>query len=116
MTDPNWKNAMEEELLSMKENNVWDLTLLPQRKVIVGGKWHYIIKRNTEGEISRYKARYVAKGYSQVRGRDCEETYCPTVKLTTLSALIAFAAYNSIKLKQMDLDGFLRLDMPFLYP
>jgi hypothetical protein len=103
MDNPNWKLAMEDEYKSLTENHVWDLQTLPQNRTIVKGKWCYAIKRDSEGNITRHKARYVAKGYSQVKGKDFEETYSPTVKMTTLRTLIAFAAQQDQHIKQMDI-------------
>ena len=56
-----WKNAMKEEMNSLKENNTFTLTTLPKGKRLVGGRWVYTIKETPNGSKT-YKARYVAKG------------------------------------------------------
>lgn len=62
-----WARAMKEEINSLEENDTFTLTTLPEGKHAVGGRWVYAIKNNAD-ETETYKARYVAKGYSQVMG------------------------------------------------
>ena len=57
-----WYNAMKDELDSMKSNEVWDLVELPQGQKAIGCKWVYKTKRDSLGNIERYKARLIAKG------------------------------------------------------
>ena len=64
-----WKIAMNEEIEVIKKNDNWELSTLPNGKKAVGHvKWVFKIKRNEKGELERYKARFVAKGYSQRKG------------------------------------------------
>ncbi|KAL9986763.1 hypothetical protein ACROYT_G000956 [Oculina patagonica] len=77
----NWEAAMKEEMNSLTENNTFTLSPLPEGKNSVGGRWVYTIKESSNG-AKTYKARYVAKGYSQVRGVDYQETFAPTANLT----------------------------------
>lgn len=65
---------MGEEIQSLNENNTFTLTNLPKGKKTVGGKWVYSIKSDIEG-TDKYKARFVAKGYSQRMGIDYGETF-----------------------------------------
>ena len=64
---------MQEEYDSLKENKVWCLEKLPKGKNIVGSRWHFAIKKNSFGEITRYKARFVAKGFKQQKGQDFQK-------------------------------------------
>jgi hypothetical protein len=65
-----WKKAMEEELESLKENDVWTVVPRPTNRKIVDSRWVYKTKSDAKGEITRYKARLVAKGFSQINGPD----------------------------------------------
>ena len=65
-----WVDAMDEEMKSLRDNDTFTLTTLPEGKNAVGGRWVYAIKSNVDGS-DKYKARYVAKGYSQKMGVDC---------------------------------------------
>ena len=95
----NWKTAMEKELYSLQENNTYTLTNLPENKNVVGGKWVFSIK---EGEKLEYKARYVAKGYSQIKNVDYYETYAPTTKMTTIRMLMQLGVQYNLIIHQMD--------------
>ncbi|CAB3997356.1 Retrovirus-related Pol poly from transposon TNT 1-94 [Paramuricea clavata] len=59
-----WEQAMKEEISSLKENDTYELSTLPEGKASVGGKWVYTTKQDQNG-IESFKVRYVAKGYSQ---------------------------------------------------
>ena len=63
---------MDEELSSLHKIGTWDLVPLPLGKSIVGYRWVYKIKTNFDGFIERFKARFVAKGYSQQYSMDYE--------------------------------------------
>jgi transposase InsO family protein len=96
-----WKAAMEEEMNSLNENNTFTLTALPDSRQAVGGKWVYTIKESPS-MAKTYKARYVAKGYSQIKDIDYHETFAPTANLTTVRALMQIAAKHDLILHQMD--------------
>ena len=59
-----WKDAMVEEYHSIVKNDVWDVILRPKEKTIVSSKWIYKTKQSTYGSIKKYKARFVARGFS----------------------------------------------------
>ena len=56
---------MDEEIKAIKKNDKWELATLPTGKKIIGVKWVYKLKKNAKGEVERYKASLVVKGYSQ---------------------------------------------------
>ena len=59
-----WKDAMQEEYQSIMKNDVWDVVPRPERKSVVTSKWIYKIKHVADGSIKKYKARFVARGFS----------------------------------------------------
>ena len=81
-----WQIAMDAEIKSLEVNNTFTLTKLPEDKKLVGGRWVYDIKGKPENPI--YKARYVAKGYSQVYGSDYFETFSPTPRMESIRVLM----------------------------
>ena len=75
-----WQEAMDSEMGSLKENGVFELVDRPKGKKVVKSKWVLRVKTNEKGEIEKYKARVVAKGFSQVEGVDYDQTFSPTVR------------------------------------
>ena len=79
LQNPNWFEAMKNEYDSLVENNVW--SLVKSEKKPIGIRWHFALKFGPDGKICRYKARFVAKGFSQVFGKDFYDTYSPSTRL-----------------------------------
>ena len=63
----NWTSAMNEEMEALMENDTFELVELPSGKSTIGGRWVYALKDGPQGN-DIYKARYVAKGFSQTYG------------------------------------------------
>jgi Reverse transcriptase (RNA-dependent DNA polymerase) len=64
---------------------------LPKRKKLVGCKWVYKLKYNSDGTVERYKTRLVAKGYTQTYEIDYQETFAPIAKMNTVRILFSIA-------------------------
>lgn len=94
-----WEAAINEEYNSLIANNTWTLVTPPPDANIVDSRWAFDIKDESP---PRYKARFVAKGYSQRYGVDYEETYAPVVKPETLRVLFAIAAARGYSIHMMD--------------
>lgn len=97
-----WKRAMDEEMCSLKENDTWTLVNLPVGRKAIKTKWVFTTKKNDDGCIVRYKARFVAKGCAQKYGLDYHDTFSPVVRYPTIRFLIALAAKKGLKIDQMD--------------
>ena len=107
-----WKAAAEEELKSLEKNNTWDITNLPTGKSIVSCKWLFSVKYHANGSVERYKARLVARGYTQSYGIDYEETFVPVAKLNTIRVLLSLATNCDWLLFQLDVKNvFLNGDL-----
>ena len=98
-----WQTAMQREMQSLEENDVWTLVELPKGRKAIGSKWVYKVKINADGTPERYKARLVAQGFSQRQGVDYDETFCPVVRSESVRTVIALSAQNNLKLHQLDI-------------
>ncbi|CAM8962825.1 unnamed protein product [Rhodiola kirilowii] len=103
--DPKWNEAMETELKALNSNNTREIADLPPGKNPVGSKWIYRIKRNSDGTISRYKARLVVRGFTQLEGLDYHETFAPVVKMNTIRSFLAVAVSKGWPLFQLYVDN-----------
>ena len=97
-----WKAAMDEEYQSLMVNKTWSLVPLPTGRSAIGCRWTFKLKRGPDGSIQRYKARFVAKGYSQRPGVDYLETYSPVVKLDSLRCILSIASSRDLDMMQLD--------------
>ena len=97
-----WSKAVQCEFDSLKENGTWDLVDLPPGKNLVGSKWTFKHKRGPGGEITRYKARLVAQGFSQQHGVDYDEVFAPVAKFSSIRSVLAIANQLDLDVHQMD--------------
>ncbi|RDY14606.1 hypothetical protein CR513_00304, partial [Mucuna pruriens] len=72
-----WIDAMKDEMKSMQDNDIWDLVELPEGVKPIGCKWIFKTKKDSKGNIERYKTRLVAKDFTQKEGIDYKETFSP---------------------------------------
>ncbi|GJY47022.1 retrotransposon protein, putative, ty1-copia subclass [Tanacetum coccineum] len=91
-----WLNAMNVEMQSMKDNEVWDLVVLPPNGKTVGSKWLFKKKTGMDGAVHTYKARLVTKGYTQTLGIDYEETFSPVADIRAIRILISITSIDVI--------------------
>ncbi|KAJ9562185.1 hypothetical protein OSB04_007345 [Centaurea solstitialis] len=97
-----WQEAMKAEMQSMYDNQVWELTDLPQHCRAVGRKWVFKKKTDMDGNVHTFKARLVAKGFTQTHGIDYDETFSPVAMLKSIRILMAISAYFNYEIWQMD--------------
>ena len=93
---------MDQEIMAFHTINTWTLVPKPPGVNIIANKWLYRIKRRPDGTIDRYKARLVAKDFTQLSGIDYKETYSPVIKATTIRLILALATMNKWQIKQLD--------------
>lgn len=97
-----WKKAMQEEYQSIMRNGVWEIIPRPSDKSIVTSTWIYKIKHAIDGSTEKYKARFVARGFSQKECIDYAEIFAPTARYTTIRSLVSLAATRGWNIHQMD--------------
>lgn len=97
-----WIKAAEEEIKSLNDHQIWELTDLPPGKKVTTCKWVFKAKLNGEGRIYTHKARLVARGFSQAYGEDYDETFAPVVKHETIRVLLCIAAQKGLHVRHLD--------------
>ena len=89
----------------MMDNGTWEEVVAPKGANIVTSKWVFTIKTLATGIIERFKARLVARGFSQVYGEDYTETFAPSARMDTLRLFLAIAAIEDLKCSQYDINN-----------
>jgi hypothetical protein len=98
-----WRKAIQAEYDSLLENNTWEATTLPPGRKALTTKWVLKKKLGPKGELLRYKARMVARGFQQVEGYDYSETYSGVVKAATYRLLFAMVTMSGWTCHQLDI-------------
>nr|GEW09257.1 ribonuclease H-like domain-containing protein [Tanacetum cinerariifolium] len=110
--DPNWRNAMFDEYNALIKNKTWTSVPRPEGANIVRCMWLFRHKFLADGTLSRYKARLVANGSTQVKGVDVDETFSPVVKSGTIRIVLSLAISRHWLVHQLDVkNAFLHGDL-----
>ncbi|GJX73549.1 zinc finger, CCHC-type containing protein [Tanacetum coccineum] len=96
------RKAVDDEIWSIMENNIWVLSDLPPGCKPLGCKWVFKRKMKVDGTIDKFKARLVIQGFRQKEGIDYFDTYAPVARISTIRLLIALAATHNLVIHQMD--------------
>ncbi|CAI5536840.1 unnamed protein product [Closterium sp. Naga37s-1] len=96
-----WQAAMDAEMASWKSTGTYVDEVPPPGANIVSGMWIFRVKR-PPGSPPVFKARCVARGFSQRQGVDYFQTFSPTPKMTTLRVLLHIAAHRDYELHSLD--------------
>ena len=108
-----WNGAMGEEMNSLLKNGTWTLVDKPADKKVIGCRWLFKLKPGIPGvEGQRFKARLVARGFTQKEGIDYQEIFAPVVKHISICILMSVVVNLDLELEQMDVKtAFLHGDL-----
>lgn len=107
-----WVHARQQEIQALEENGTWEIVHLPKGKKAIGYKWVFKIKYKADGQIDRFKARLVEKGYSHTEGIDYQEIFSLVGKMVIVRSIIALVVAENWKIYQMDIfNAFLLEDI-----
>jgi hypothetical protein len=87
-----WKETMTEEHQPIMKNDVWEIMPRHKEKSLVTSKWVYKIKHAVDRSVDTYKARFIARGFSQKEGENYEETFAPISIYTSIRYIMSLAA------------------------
>jgi hypothetical protein len=99
---PNWKGTMDTEFDNMHEKQVWTITkrsTMDKGRKIIGNRWVYVLK-----DDGRYRARTVAKGFTQIPGKDFQENHSPVVNDTTFHTILVLKIMLKLEAGQFDIE------------
>ena len=112
LVQPEWKKAVMEEVNALEKNKTWEYSKMLAGKKLVGCKWVFAVKHNSDGSVNHFKARLVSKGFTQSYGIDYEETFAPVAKLNSICVLLSLVANLDWPLQQLDIrNAFLNGDL-----
>nr|GEU98554.1 reverse transcriptase domain-containing protein [Tanacetum cinerariifolium] len=98
-----WLEAMNTEMQSMKDNQVWYLVDLISNGRTVRCKWLFKKKTDMDGNVHTFKARLVAKGFTQTYEVDYEETFSPVADISAIRILLAISMLYDYEIWQIDI-------------
>ncbi|GJY37178.1 zinc finger, CCHC-type containing protein, partial [Tanacetum coccineum] len=99
------REAIDDEICSIMENNTWVLSDLPPGCKPLGCKWIFKRKMKVDGTIDKFKARLVIQDFRQKEGIDYFDTYAPVARITTIGILLALAAIHNLQLEGFVMPG-----------
>ena len=102
---PRWKEAMDCKMSTLEKAGTWVTVPRLSDKNIVSSKWVFRVKRKADGSVDKYKARLVARGFTQVYGIDYFVTFSPIAKLASFRLLLAIAVCHDWDIESFDFNG-----------
>ena len=116
-----WEKAIKDEINSLLFNKTWTLVSMPKNRNIVDCKWVFTVKNDEFGNPLKFKARVVARGFSQVYLTDYNETFAPVARIPSFRFVIAFSNQFNLLVHHMDvktafLNGILKEEIYMRVP
>ncbi|GJY63335.1 putative ribonuclease H-like domain-containing protein, partial [Tanacetum coccineum] len=102
LKDPSWIEAIQEDLLQFKLQEVWTLVDLSNGKRAIGSKWVFRNKKDERGIVIRNKARLVAQGYTQQEGTDYDEVFAHVARIEEIRLFLAYDSFKDFMVYQLD--------------
>lgn len=107
-----WKEAINDEIDSITENQTWKLVDLLLGCESIGCKWIFKRKRRVDGSIEKFKARLVAKDFKRKEGVDYFDTNSPIARMITIRILVTLTIICDLLVHQTDVKiAFLNSDL-----
>jgi transposase InsO family protein len=97
-----WQTAIDKELSSLQQRGVYQVVTTPTNSKLIKTRWLFKVKFDTENQPSKFKARVVAKGFTQQFGIDYDDTYAPVMRMKSLRVILSIAAHKQLHVHQLD--------------
>ncbi|KAI7960379.1 hypothetical protein MJO29_005447 [Puccinia striiformis f. sp. tritici] len=97
-----WNKAIRAELDNLQELEVWVVDYIPKGTSVMKARWVFAQKTTSAGEFDKFKARYVAKGYTQIAGKHFAGTFTPTATFISFRLILTISAANSWAIHSFD--------------
>ena len=82
---------MVEEYESIVRNTAWEIVPRPVDKSLVCSRWIYKVKKAADGSVEKYKARFLARGFSHVEGIEYEEPFAPIARYSSIRTILSLS-------------------------
>ncbi len=102
ITIPEWEKAMEREIYELESKQAWEVVPRPKNLSVLPGVWNFRIKKDENGKVIKYKARWCVDGFREGFLRPPENVFSPVAELSTIRMLIAIAAARKYTVLQSD--------------
>ena len=97
-----WSKAIEEETNQLLKLKVFKVVLIPEERHLMDSKFVFSVKTNSINEVTKFKARLVARGFTQIEGIDYTDTYSSVAPLFAINAVLSIAISKNYVFKQLD--------------
>lgn len=102
---PHWHKAMKEELSALHKQETWELVPCPPTTSMLGSRWVFKLKLNSDGSIARYKARLITQGNREEYGIDYDDTFSPVAKMLIVRIFLIIDAHYKWSVHQLDVSN-----------
>lgn len=103
--DQRWLDAINAEIQALTSNKTWKEVRTPEGTNQVFSRWVFNVKYNKDNSTDRFKARLIAREFSQIYEEDFESTFAPTIRIDSLRLLLAIMAIEDMKAEQIDVNN-----------
>jgi hypothetical protein len=100
--DPTWVDYMVEEYESIVKKSAWEIFPRPIDKSVVRSRWIYKVKKVVDESVDKYKARFVARGFSKIEGIDYDDTFAPIARYSSIRSILSLSMQMGWCIHQMD--------------
>lgn len=97
-----WMSAMKSEIDNLIRMKVFQLVPRPDGAKVITCRWHLKKKYKNNGKLDKFKARLVARGFTQREGLDFDQTFAPSSRQESLKAFLSIVGHDDWELMQLD--------------